>query len=284
MADNLPWHPNWNIIVLDPSFDWSKIIDAILCMDGMFPDFPPLGGNFSFTGNTSPIEGVDYTVGTVDTGPYGVWNAPIPKNDYSIMIVSSDHPSCQPKPPYFAHGWNKRVIIPTGAPVDVGFGLYKNIPYSLGMKPFTDTAWMGTARQYLHDIGNDSPTFEQKAWAMIYVMWRFNFRDSLFPLQPIPAHVDITGVEVTPPTGNVGQGINVKTTFTNLGEQPRTVKTYYQVIAHHQSLVASSNFTDTLQPGQSIEISHGWIITENAKKYQDLTGGEYIEICSNLNG
>lgn len=283
MADNLPWHPDWNIIVLDPSFDESKIMDAILCMDGMFPDFPPYG-NLSFSGNMSPVEGVHYTTGTVDTGPYGVWNAPIPTNDYSIIIVSSDHPSCQPKPPYFAYGWNKRVVIPTGIPSDVGFGIYKNIPYSLGMKPFIDMAYIGTARQYLHDIGNDSPTFEQKAWAMVYMMWRFNFRDSLFPTQPIPAHVDITNVTVYPSSGNVGQTINVRTAFTNLGEQIRTVKTYYQVIAHNQSLVAASNFSNTLQSGQSIEIDHTWTITENAKKYQDLKGEGFIRICSNLNG
>lgn len=283
MADNLPWHPDWNIIVLDPSFDGSKVIDAIMCMEGMFPDFPPYQ-NLQFTGVSNPVEGVDYAVGTVDTGAYGVWNAPIPLNDYSIIIVSSDHPSCQPKPPYFAYGWNKRVVIPTGIPSDVGFGMYKNIPYSLGMKPFVDMAYMGTARQYLHDIGNDSPTFEQRAWVMIYVMWRFNFRDSLFPTQPIPAHVDVTSVEVYPPSGNVGQTVNIRTTFTNLGEQTRTVKTYYQVIAHNQSLVAATNFTNSLQSGQSIEIDHTWTITENAKKYQDLTGGENIKICSNLNG
>ena len=284
MADNLPWHPYWSILTLDPEFDFGDMIDALMCMDGMFPDFPPSGGNLSFNGNMSPVEGVDYTVGTIDTGAYGVWNSPIPNNDYSIIIVPSDHPSCQPKSPPFAYGWNKRVVIPSGIPTDVGFGLYKCIPYSLGMKPWMDMAYAGTARQYLHDIGNDSPTFEQRAWTLIYMMWRFNFRDSLFPTSPLPAHVDITGVEITPHTGNVGQAVNIKTTFTNLGEQPRTVKTHYQVIAHHQSLVAGTNFTDTLQSGQSIEINHGWVITADAKRFQDLTGGEYIEICSNLNG
>lgn len=283
MSDKLPWNPTWKIITLDPEFDFGNILEAIICMDGMFPDFPPYG-SLSFTGVSNPLEGVDYTVGTIDTGAYGVWNAPIPVNDYSIIIVPSDHPSCQPKPPYFAYGWNKRVIIPTGTPSDVGFGLYKNIPYSLGMKPWMDMAYSGTARQYYHDIGNDSPTFEQRAWAMVYMMWRFNFRDSLFPTQPIPAHVDITSVEVYPPDGNVGQTVNVRTRFTNLGEQTRTVKTYYQVIAHNQSLVAATNFTDPLSSGQSIEIDHTWTITENAKKYQDLKGEGYIRICSNLNG
>ena len=119
---------------------------------------------------------------------------------------------------------------------------------------------------------------------MIYMMWRFNFRDSLFPSQPIPAHVEVTNVDVYPPTGNVGETISITSTYTNLGEQTRTVKTYYQVIAHNQSLVAATNFTNEIQGGGSFQTTHNWTITENAKKYQDITGGEYIKICTTLNG
>jgi hypothetical protein len=283
MMVGLPYHSDWEIMVLDPNFTMENLMDAILCMDGMFPDFPPYE-NLTFTMKPSPTLGVDYNKGSIDVGSYGVYDGPVPVRDHTIVIVNSDNELCQPKPIPFAWGWNKRVIVPTSIPSDVGFGIYKNIPYAMGQKLFSDMAFSGTARQYLYDSGNPNPTFEQRAWALIYMMWRFNFRDSVFPSLPLPAHVELSSVVVTPSAGDVGDVVNIKSTFTNYGEIPRTVTSYYQVIAHNQSLVSHGGIEDDILPGEDYTIENNWTISENAKRYQDITGADHIRICANMNG
>lgn len=276
MTDRLPYHNEWEILVLGDSLTEIHFLQALSYMNGMFPQFPP--PDLSLNLNFNPIEGVDYVMETYTMGGFTP-EAPKPTRMWTGIFVSETHPAWRDLVHMLPCEPGKWVHPSQSTIEDLSFAIYHMLP-RCGLSGFTDMEYISSARQYLYDNGIIDPEFVQKAWAMIYMYWRVNHADSLFPSLPVPAHVEPQIVGISPTTGNIGEKIAVNTLYKNIGETDKTVPTYYKIIAHNQYLVASGHF-EPVPAGQVHSLAKEYTITEAAYNYQQHTP---VTICTNISG
>jgi len=279
MSDRVPYRSKWTILVLDDSMSLSRISQAVQYLDGMFPQFPPEG--LSLTINLEPEEGVDYVYGEYEMDIIRFSGVPKPTNIWTGLLVADGHPAVNggalPTGMYDYQRWSH----PSPTLVeDLAFAIFHMLPLAHGLAPFVDMEYMSAGRQYLYDNGNPSPEFADKAWAMIYMYWRVNFRDSLFPGMPIPPLVEPSGISIYPDVGDVGDTVTAISSFTNIGEQDKTLPTYFNFIAHNQALIKQGNIPN-IPAGQDHYETVEYVITERAKSYQNT---KPVTICSRVTG
>lgn len=252
--DRLQFTDNWEILVLDNRViqnEWllKTKIYGYYTEKFPHPDFPPrkpdgsLYNMFNFKYN--PVEGVDYVFATYSEEVWGpTRKGPKPIRPNSGIILPEVSPAWRGETPRSMHEMDRFVYpifnMPDGS-VDyesLAFALFKSVPYARGIyrdyKGYPDLPYLRAAGDYLYkrDGHTDQP-FVVHANAMIYLMYRVNFAETLFPKYLIPAFLIFDDVKAwcNSYPGPIVEGsiITVNSKFSNFGEVQRDLNQRYLI-------------------------------------------------------